>query len=197
MLAATRSWKRQEGSSPPGPKGALPSRHLRFNPVVPTLDFWLPGLLFYPFVLVTRNWYAVGRATPKLRGSVGNQLSWLGACGLAGAQLTRLGSQGLAPSPLHLPPGIVRWPGGCAPCRKSRGSCVTPEPVGGHFHLRACGNQARRGSRHQVTGPEEPSPPRLGTLVRGQEQGGPGPVRLQAVLCARGAAAGWAHLSVR
>lgn len=40
---------------PSGPEGALPSRHLHSNPVVPSLDFRLPGVLFHPFVQVSRS----------------------------------------------------------------------------------------------------------------------------------------------
>lgn len=84
---------------PRAPREPCPQT-LHPNPVVPTLDFWLPELLFYQFVLIYRKLVRRGMNNPRAQRL--NRQSVILAWGLwAGrsAQLTRPGSQGAGPVP--------------------------------------------------------------------------------------------------
>ena len=50
---------------PPGPRGSPAHRHLHPNPVVQSLDFRLPELLFYQFVLIYRKLVRHGMNNPR------------------------------------------------------------------------------------------------------------------------------------
>lgn len=152
------------GKDPPlGPRGSPAQQTPAFQPC--GTEFGLPAsrTVVSPVRAGLKKLVRCGTNNPEAQ-RLSQQLVIL-AWGLRAGQSSadQSGLPGVWPCPLSIfllgPSG---WPRGCALCRKGRGRCVTPEPAGGHFLLCACGDQARRGSRHQATGPEELSPPDWG-----------------------------------